>query len=73
MGMTADIEAQPARLDRAVRAVCAESCAHRGEPPCWQICPDEWPNPNCDEPGCKWLALRAIAAWEALPAKGAWV
>lgn len=56
----------PARFDKAIRAVCAESCAHRGEPPCWEICPEEWPNPNCDEPGCKWLAFRAIEAWEAL-------
>jgi hypothetical protein len=63
--MTDYPETQRARFDRAVRATCAESCAYRGEPPCWKVCPDEWPNPHCDEPGCKWLALAAICAWEA--------
>lgn len=48
-------------LDKVTRAICAEDCAFRGEPPCWEICPDEWPNPNCDEPGCRWHAIAALA------------
>lgn len=48
----------------AAREICRETCAYRGEPPCW----DErhfpgapWPNPECDEPGCDALG-RAVAA-----------
>jgi hypothetical protein len=48
-------------FDNVHRAICRESCAFRGEPPCWQIS-DEWPNPHCDEPGCEALAKAAVAA-----------
>lgn len=48
--------------DKVARAICAETCAHYGEPPCWRIVPDQWPNPNCDEPGCGALAAAAIGA-----------
>jgi hypothetical protein len=49
-------------VDIVARAICAESCAHYGEPPCWRAAPEEWPNPQCDEPGCFALAQAAIAA-----------
>jgi len=28
--------------------------------------PMPWPNPNCDEPGCVWLAEAAIKALQRL-------
>lgn len=43
------------------RAICQENCAFRGEPACWEI-EGEWPNPNCDEPGCHAKALAAMSA-----------
>lgn len=49
-------------VEAVARAICAEKCAVYGEPPCHQVVPDEWPNPNCDEPGCHTYARVAIAA-----------
>jgi hypothetical protein len=43
------------------RAICRESCAFRGEPPCWAI-EGDWPNTDCDEPGCWSLAMAAVFA-----------
>jgi hypothetical protein len=47
------------KTDRVARAICAETCAVYGEPPCHSV-EGEWPNPNCDEPGCVALAEVAI-------------
>ena len=55
-------EAQVGRVDAIERAICQETCAYYGEPPCWQVCPDDWPNPNCAEPGCRALACAAEIA-----------
>ena len=50
------------KIDDVARAICAENCAFYGEPPCHNI--GEWPNTNCDEPGCMALAKAAfMAAW----------
>lgn len=46
-------------IDRMTRIICQESCAFRGEPPCWLI-EGTWPNPDCKEPGCVALANAAI-------------
>lgn len=50
------------KLERVARAVCAETCAFMGEPPCYTV-EGEWPNPNCSEPGCHAIARAAIAAF----------
>lgn len=47
--------------DVVMKAICQESCAFYGEPACW-LTDGEWPNPECDEPGCDALADIAIAA-----------
>ena len=49
-------------VDRIARAICREQCAFMGEQPCWEVW-GEWPNPDCDEPGCHALAkaVHAIA------------
>jgi hypothetical protein len=49
------------------KAICAETCAHMGEPPCWSVRGDQgeelsWPPEKCDEPGCIALAQAAFAA-----------
>ncbi|HRP26378.1 hypothetical protein [Thauera sp.] len=49
------------------RAICRETCAYRGEPPCFLVedgdgKPLPWPNPDCDEPGCHALAAAAVLA-----------
>ena len=49
------------RLDTIRRAICREKCAFKGEPPCHAL-PGEWPNPNCDEPGCDAEAAAVEAA-----------
>ena len=51
------------KLERVARAICAEKCAFMGEPPCYSV-EGEWPNPNCQEPGCHAEAQAAIAALE---------
>ena len=48
--------------DDLAQAICREKCAFYGEPPCWRIAPEDWPNPHCDEPGCDALAAAARAA-----------
>lgn len=50
------------RVDAIERAICQEWCAFKGEPPCWRVCSEEWPNPGCDEPGCRALAVAAEIA-----------
>lgn len=50
------------RVDAIERAICQETCAYRGEPACWKVCPEAWPNPECDEPGCRALAVAAEIA-----------
>lgn len=54
-----------ASADDIELAICQESCAFRGEPPCWRIVPDDWPNPECDEPRCHALAASVIASLRA--------
>ena len=46
---------------KIAHAICAETCAFKGEPPCYAVA-SETP-PECDEPGC--VALAAAVA-EAL-------
>jgi hypothetical protein len=53
------------RDEIAARAICAEQCAFMGEPPCWRIAPDEWPNLQCDEPGCMALGRAVLAELDA--------
>ena len=52
-------------IDRVARAICREKCAFYGEPPCFDIGPEyfpqEWQPETCDEPGCMALAKAAIA------------
>jgi hypothetical protein len=62
------------------RAICAETCAFKGEPACYDVTdngkPLPWPAPACDEPGCEWLAKAVLgyrkraAPPEARPAEG---
>lgn len=52
--------------DKIARVICQEQCAFRGEPPCWQVS-GEWPNPNCDEPGCHALADAVLEALKDKP------
>jgi hypothetical protein len=47
------------RTDKIARAICAEQCAFYGDPPCWKT--GEWPNGECDEPGCMALAQAVVA------------
>lgn len=49
-------------VDAIERAICQEKCAYMGEPPCWRVSPEAWPNPECDEPGCRALAVVAVIA-----------
>jgi hypothetical protein len=60
-----------ARIDAMARAICQETCAFKGEPPCWAV-PDldsfiRWPPPTCDEPGC--VALATAAHFASIPGK----
>lgn len=48
--------------ETVARAICREQCAYYGDPPCFKVDDAEWPNPNCDEPGCHALADAALAA-----------
>ena len=48
-----------AQTDRIARAICREQCAFYGEPPCW-LGNKDWPNRQCDEPGCHALAEAAV-------------
>lgn len=51
-----------ALVDKTTRAICQERCAFMGEPPCWDM--HDWPNEECDEPGCNALARAALAVAE---------
>lgn len=44
---------------RVARAICRETCAFMGEPPCFDL-PGEWPPEICSEPGCEALAMAAL-------------
>lgn len=46
--------------DAITRAICMETCAFKGEPACFTL-PGDWPNPDCDEPGCAALADAVLA------------
>jgi hypothetical protein len=46
--------------DRVAKSICAEQCAVYGEPPCYTM--GEWPNAQCNEPGCMALAAAAVPA-----------
>lgn len=68
-----------AHIDAISRAICAETCAYKGEPPCWRLVETGervmFPPPTCDEPGCVALARAAylvVALAEAAlsPAEG---
>ncbi len=50
----------PPVVDRMARAICQERYAFMGEPACWAVA--DWPNRECDEPGCMALAQAAHAA-----------
>ena len=47
-------------LEKMARAICRETCAFMGEPPCFEI--GDGLSPNCDEPGCLALAAAALDA-----------
>ncbi len=54
-------------IDAMARAICSSNCAYRGVAPCWSIWTDradamEWPNPNCDAPGCFQTAIDVYQA-----------
>ena len=55
-----------ARIDAITRAICRETCAYKGEPPCWKLVENGervmFPPPTCDEPGCFALAEAAVDA-----------
>ena len=54
-----------ALVEKVARAICAEKCAFRGEPPCYRIMdpsPFKWPPETCCEPGCMAEATAAIRA-----------
>lgn len=51
-------------LDRLTRAICAETCAYRGEPPCHTLL-GKFPPETCDEPGCQAQAMAALREVEA--------
>lgn len=59
-----------ADVREAAMAICQETCAFMGEPPCWRLKHDDtgnplpWPPPTCDEPGCMLLAHVALMAVE---------
>lgn len=44
------------RIDAIERAICQERCAYMGEPACWKVAPNDWPNQGCEDPGCNSLA-----------------
>jgi hypothetical protein len=53
------------------RAICRETCAFKGEPPCWTLANAHeetiiFPPPTCDEPGCVALAEAAVVAFVAV-------
>ena len=56
-------------IDTVARAICREQCAFHGERPCFEL-PGEWPNRNCDEPGCHALAVAVADAFCHLPPQG---
>ena len=49
-----------AMVERAARATCREKSAFYGEPPCFRT--GDWPNPLCNEPGCRDEARAALRA-----------
>ena len=57
-------------IDAIARAICRETCAYKGEPPCWKLVEAGervmFPPPTCDEPGCFALAEAAFAAVRAM-------
>lgn len=56
-----DLKLDPRSHVHAVaKAICRETCAHYGEPACFY---HEWPNPDCNEPGCIALAWAALGAF----------
>jgi hypothetical protein len=61
------------RLNKVMRAICAEQCAFMGEPPCWSIAAaiegQEFPSKACDEPGCKALAEAVLSVLDDDAAK----
>lgn len=44
-------------IERLARAICRETCAFYGEPPCWQE--DGKLSEKCNEHGCEALAMAA--------------
>lgn len=50
-----------AHINAIARAICLETCAFKGEPPCWDnaFADEPFPPPTCDEPGCVALARAA--------------
>jgi hypothetical protein len=62
-------------VDVVARAICQETCAYYGEPPCFTLIDDKtgarlpWPNQFCDDPGCMALAHAAVIAGKTLAQK----
>lgn len=53
-----------AMLDKFTRAICAETCAYYGDPPCHSI-EGPFPPASCDEPGCQAAAMAVLRLIEA--------
>ncbi|MCA3704230.1 MAG: hypothetical protein INF12_14505 [Methylobacterium sp.] len=43
--------------EEIAKAVCAETCAFKGEPPCHSFDGLKFPPDTCDEPGCEAIAM----------------
>jgi len=58
-------------IDAIARMICLETCAFKGEPPCWELVDAGervmFPPPTCDEPGCVALARAAYTAMALSP------
>ncbi len=56
-------------IEAIARSICLETCAFKGEPPCWDnaFADEPFPPPTCDEPGCVALARAAYTAMALSP------
>lgn len=62
-------------IERIGKAICRETCAFKGEPPCFEVHGDQgealpWPPEACDEPGC--IALAEVSIGDTLDALKQW-
>lgn len=62
-----DLREDVGRIDKVARAICLARCASIGLSPCWSEYTErddaqEWPNLECQRPGCHALAREAVEA-----------